>query len=148
MSPQPTTWRLCAATGVLQQHQYSVPCCSNHDAVASQFVLAHRPFYGKFGLQDSKQTSCLAALQRNRSFYTCMLFVRPDVWSAPLMLLQGHAEGKETRGWRQGWQAQGWSTEVAGDWGASCQHAGSSPVSAFLLMLSSTLSSFIVASAC
>ncbi len=76
-----------------------------------------------------------------------MLFDRLDVWGAPLMLLQGHAEGKETGGRRQGWQAQGWSAEVAGDWGASCQHAGWTPLSPLLHMLSSTLISFISASA-
>ena len=64
------------------------------------------------------------------------------------MLVQGHVEGKETRGRRQGWQAQGWSAEVAGDWGAGRQHAGWSPLSVWLRMLNSTLISFIFASAC
>ncbi len=109
-------------------------------------MIAHRAFYGNIGLQDVSQTSCLAALQSNRTFYTCMLFDRPDVWESPLKLLQGHAEGKEKGGRRQGWQAQGWSAEVAGDWGASRQHAGWSPLSALLLMLSSALIRFISAS--
>ena len=106
-------------------------------------MMTHSPFHGSIDLQDLSQTSSVATYNvAEHSILACS-----DMWDSPLMSLQGHAEGKETRGRRQGWQAQGWSAEVAGDWGASRQHAGWSPLSALLHMLSSTLSSFIVASA-